>query len=46
MVQELGYAQIASVLGVSQQVVRQRVSRGLRTLAIRLADVPEVEGVA
>lgn len=46
VVQELGYAQIASVLGVSQQVVRQRVSRGLRTLAIRLADVPEVEGVA
>jgi RNA polymerase sigma factor (sigma-70 family) len=46
VIEEKGYAEIATVLGVTQQVARQRVSRGLRSLALRLADVEAIEGVA
>lgn len=46
VLQELSYAQIATVVGVSEQVIRKRLSRGLRTLALRLADVEEIEGAA
>jgi len=46
VIEELSYAEIASVLGVTQPVVRQRVSRGLRALAIRLGGVEAVEGAA
>lgn len=38
VVEELDYAEIAVLLGVSEQVVRARVSRGLRRMA---ADVAE-----
>jgi RNA polymerase sigma factor (sigma-70 family) len=34
IVEERGYAELAQELGVSQDVVRARVSRGLRTLAV------------
>jgi RNA polymerase sigma-70 factor (ECF subfamily) len=43
---EMSYEEIATVVAVSQQVIRQRVSRGLRTLAIQLADLDEIEGAA
>jgi RNA polymerase sigma-70 factor (ECF subfamily) len=33
VVDELGYAAIASRLGISEQTARARVSRGLRALA-------------
>jgi RNA polymerase sigma-70 factor, ECF subfamily len=42
VVEELAYPQIAARLGVSQPAARQRVSRGLRTLAQRLAPMQEV----
>ena len=34
VVEERGYDELAQELGVSQDVVRARVSRGLRTLAV------------
>ena len=37
VVQDLDYAEIASEMACSEAVVRQRVSRGLRTLRARLA---------
>jgi RNA polymerase sigma-70 factor (ECF subfamily) len=47
VVSELGYDQLAVELGVTQQVARARVSRGLRALARRLATRDEVlEGAA
>jgi RNA polymerase sigma factor (sigma-70 family) len=36
VVDEHGYAEVAEILGVSEQTARARVSRGLRTLARRL----------
>jgi RNA polymerase sigma-70 factor (ECF subfamily) len=36
VVEEHGYAEVASILGVSEQTARARVSRGLRALAQRL----------
>jgi RNA polymerase sigma factor (sigma-70 family) len=39
VVEERGYPEIAARLGVSEQVVRARVSRALRTLAPLLIDV-------
>ncbi len=35
VIEDAGYDEIAAALGCSQQVVRQRVSRGLRTLRAR-----------
>lgn len=40
---ERSYAELASELGVSEQVVRARVSRGLRALAETLGDANVVE---
>lgn len=37
VVEEHGYAEVATMLGVSEQTARARVSRGLRTLARRLS---------
>jgi RNA polymerase sigma-70 factor (ECF subfamily) len=37
VVEEHGYSEVASILGVSEQTARARVSRGLRALAQRLA---------
>jgi RNA polymerase sigma factor (sigma-70 family) len=42
VVDERGYSDIAARLGVSEQVVRARVSRGLRALAPVLADLASV----
>jgi RNA polymerase sigma factor (sigma-70 family) len=36
VVEEYGYAEVATILGVSEQTARARVSRGLRALAQRL----------
>jgi RNA polymerase sigma-70 factor (ECF subfamily) len=36
VVEEHGYAEVANILGVSEQTARARVSRGLRALAQRL----------
>lgn len=36
VVEEHGYAEVATILGVSEQTARARVSRGLRALAQRL----------
>jgi len=36
VVQEHGYAEIATMLGISEQNARARVSRGLRALALAL----------
>jgi RNA polymerase sigma factor (sigma-70 family) len=36
VVEEHGYAEVAAILGVSEQTARARVSRGLRALAQRL----------
>ena len=36
VVEEHGYSEVATILGVSEQTARARVSRGLRTLAQRL----------
>jgi RNA polymerase sigma-70 factor (ECF subfamily) len=46
VVEELPYAQIAHRLGISEQAVRARVSRGLRALAKALdrSDLEEVTG--
>jgi RNA polymerase sigma factor (sigma-70 family) len=45
VVDELGYDEVASTLGISEQAARARVSRGLRALAQRLdagpGEVPE-----
>ena len=38
VIDELPYGEIASSLGCSESVVRQRVSRGLRTLRLRLGE--------
>ena len=38
VIEECGYADVAVMLGVSEQTARARVSRGLRTLAQRLRD--------
>ena len=38
VIEECGYADVAVMLGVSEQTARARVSRGLRTLAHRLRD--------
>jgi RNA polymerase sigma-70 factor (ECF subfamily) len=38
VIEECGYADVAVMLGVSEQTARARVSRGLRTLAGRLRD--------
>ena len=40
VVEEHGYAEVASILGVSEQTARARVSRGLRALAQRLPKPP------
>lgn len=40
VVDERGYGEIAAELGCSEQVVRQRVSRGLRKLRTELGDRP------
>ena len=36
VVEEHGYSEVATILGVSEQTARARVSRGLRALAQRL----------
>lgn len=41
VVQEMAYGEAATALGVSEQVVRARVSRGLRALARALADAKD-----
>jgi RNA polymerase sigma-70 factor (ECF subfamily) len=47
VVSELGYDELATTLGVTQQVARARVSRGLRALARRLTSDPQLlEGAA
>jgi RNA polymerase sigma factor (sigma-70 family) len=40
VVEEHGYAEVANILGVSEQTARARVSRGLRALAQRLPKPP------
>lgn len=40
IVDERSYADVAHALGISQEAARARVSRGLRTLAAQLAEVP------
>jgi RNA polymerase sigma factor (sigma-70 family) len=40
VVEEHGYAEVATILGVSEQTARARVSRGLRALAQRLPKPP------
>ena len=40
VVEEHGYAEVAAILGVSEQTARARVSRGLRALAQRLPKPP------
>jgi RNA polymerase sigma factor (sigma-70 family) len=40
VVEEHGYAEVATMLGVSEQTARARVSRGLRALARRLPQAP------
>ena len=40
VVEEYGYAEVARILGVSEQTARARVSRGLRALAQRLPKPP------
>lgn len=42
VVDQVGYREIAERLGVTEQVVRARVSRGLRKLAINLAPSGDV----
>ncbi len=42
VVEDLTYAELATVLGVTQQVARARVSRGLRALARELKDTREL----
>ncbi|MBI5105342.1 MAG: RNA polymerase sigma factor [Solirubrobacterales bacterium] len=48
IVQELGYAEVAAATGVSEQVARARVSRGLRALsqALGAATARQLEGAA
>jgi RNA polymerase sigma-70 factor (ECF subfamily) len=38
IVEELGYAEVAGRLGISEQAARARVSRGLRAIAAALDD--------
>jgi RNA polymerase sigma-70 factor (ECF subfamily) len=45
VIDECGYADVAVVLGVSEQTARARVSRGLRALAGRLGE-PLLEDAA
>ena len=47
VVEELGYAELAVRLGISEQTARARVSRGIRTLAARLraADEEAIDAV-
>ena len=40
VVEEHGYSEVATILGVSEQTARARVSRGLRALAQRLPKSP------
>ncbi len=40
VVDERPYADLADALGISEQTARARVSRGLRTLAAQLSEVP------
>ena len=42
VVDEYGYADVAGTLGVSEQMARARVSRGLRALAHFLQDADTV----
>ena len=47
MIEEYGYAEVAVMLGVSEQTARARVSRGLRALARRLREpAPVLEDAA
>ena len=47
IVDECGYADVAGMLGVSEQTARARVSRGLRALSLRLREPePLLEDVA
>lgn len=46
IIQERTYAELAATLGVTQQVARARVSRGLRALARALRDDLDMEDVA
>lgn len=46
VVKEMGYQELASYLGVTEQVARKRVSRGLRALALRLNQPEAILGGA
>jgi RNA polymerase sigma factor (sigma-70 family) len=44
IVEEVAYAEIASRLGISEEAVRARVSRGLKQLAVHLDQIELLEG--